>query len=258
MNKLLSHMNLVANDLGDYAQHYLAFHQKRFIKLLQELLPKAHHNNAALLELGAFFPFTACLPSLGYSVIEAGDMPVWTKENFTLPIKMIDGHVKNFSVKVFNVERDPFPYSDKTFDIVLFLEIIEHLAYDPMFALSEINRILKLDGLLVISTPNICSLHNIERILKGYSPISNQIFVPDNLYARHNSELSAHELELLLKSSGFEIDLLTSEDFMYDTLNSSFLDNSSIKFPGDTLYCVAKKTSNVLDRYPSPLYINSK
>ena len=49
------------------------------------------------------------------------------------------------------------PYEDQTFDAIVALEIMEHFP-DHMPIYSECNRILKSNGKLMISTPNILSL----------------------------------------------------------------------------------------------------
>ncbi len=70
----------------------------------------------------------------------------------------------------FDAERDVFPYADASFDTVLCCELIEHLFADPMHMMSEINRILKPGGHLLLTTPNIGSLRAISAILLGYHP----------------------------------------------------------------------------------------
>lgn len=53
------------------------------------------------------------------------------------------------------------PYNDSTFDIVLFLDALEHLSYeDQSTALSEINRILKPKGYLFLSVPNLAHFNS--------------------------------------------------------------------------------------------------
>ena len=56
----------------------------------------------------------------------------------------------------------PFPANH--FDYVLFLEVIEHLR-NPYQVMPEINRIIKNNGSLIISTPNIVSLKSRFRFL---------------------------------------------------------------------------------------------
>ena len=52
------------------------------------------------------------------------------------------------------------PFSDGEFDLVIMGELLEHL-WDPMSALLEAWRVLKRDGMLVVTTPNAYSLNRI-------------------------------------------------------------------------------------------------
>ena len=51
-------------------------------------------------------------------------------------------------------ESDPLEFPDATFDIVTMFSVIEHLK-DPSNILTQVQRILKKDGLVVIITPNL-------------------------------------------------------------------------------------------------------
>jgi SAM-dependent methyltransferase len=57
----------------------------------------------------------------------------------------------NLKFEVGDVEAMPF--GDACFDVVLFLQTIEHI-FEPGKALIEINRILKPGGTLIVTTPN--------------------------------------------------------------------------------------------------------
>jgi SAM-dependent methyltransferase len=92
----------------------------------------------------------------------------------------------DMATRLFNMEEEPFPYDDGSFDVVLFCEIIEHLLMDPLHALAEINRVLRPDGRLVVTTPNVARLGNVLAMSSGgnlYDPYSG--FGP---YGRHNRE----------------------------------------------------------------------
>jgi 2-polyprenyl-3-methyl-5-hydroxy-6-metoxy-1,4-benzoquinol methylase len=52
-----------------------------------------------------------------------------------------------------NIEVSPLPFEDNMFDIVTSLEVIEHLC-DAELYLSEIARVLKPGGILIMTTPN--------------------------------------------------------------------------------------------------------
>lgn len=118
-------------------------------------------------------------------------------------------HINNkeklaFKFKHFNIENYHFPYPANFFDVVLFCEVIEHLASDPLKALLEIKRILKPNGYLVLTTPNVCRIENIIKLIVGgniYDPYSRH-----GIYGRHNREYTRNELFLLLKHAGFEFE----------------------------------------------------
>jgi SAM-dependent methyltransferase len=114
------------------------------------------------------------------------------------------------SSHVFNIEQERFPFEDDRFDVVLCCEIIEHLTTDPLAALREIKRVLRHDGVLVLTTPNANRLENVVKMVAGvniYDPYSG--YGP---YGRHNREYNKHELHLLLTYAGFELDCLESAD----------------------------------------------
>ena len=71
----------------------------------------------------------------------------------------------------FNMEESRFPYEDNTFDVVLYCEIIEHLLMNPVHTLREIHRVLKPNGKLVVTTPNVARLGNVLAMIDGLSLI---------------------------------------------------------------------------------------
>ena len=59
--------------------------------------------------------------------------------------------VRGINVKNLDIEINTFPFSDNSFDVILFTEIIEHLK-DPRPVLKEIIRIAKQKAAVFIST----------------------------------------------------------------------------------------------------------
>lgn len=57
-----------------------------------------------------------------------------------------------------NFEKDRLPFKTNTFDIAIMYSIIEHL-YDPGNLLTEIRRVLKNQGVLILITSNFDLLH---------------------------------------------------------------------------------------------------
>lgn len=98
---------------------------------------------------------------------------------------------------IWDLERFPYPFKSKSFDMIVSFEVIEHLWNYEKFLL-ECNRLLKDKGLLIISTPNRNSL--INRIFNSYlNPKYHK-----GPYA-HKYIFSKKELEELLEKSGVKI-----------------------------------------------------
>lgn len=65
-----------------------------------------------------------------------------------------------------------WPFANDSFDIVHANQVIEHV-YDTDHFVSEIRRILKRGGVVIISTENLASWHNIGALLFGWQPFSS-------------------------------------------------------------------------------------
>jgi glycosyltransferase involved in cell wall biosynthesis/SAM-dependent methyltransferase len=120
------------------------------------------------------------------------------------------GEVIEYSYRQFNIEAEGFPYDDNFFDLVLFCEIIEHLLSDPVHALTEIIRVLKPGGDLVLTTPNVARLDNVRKIVAGenvYDPYSGH-----GPYGRHNREYTQEDLFSLLSANGFTVRTMFTAD----------------------------------------------
>ena len=79
----------------------------------------------------------------GWSV-QGVDLSVWAKEHARL----------NFDISVFQGTLNGAHFPDRQFDVIVMNDVIEHLE-DPKSVLKEIRRVLKNEGLLYISTPDI-------------------------------------------------------------------------------------------------------
>lgn len=117
------------------------------------------------------------------------------------------------SMRAANVERDPLPAPDASADLVLAMEILEHLAVDPLHFLAEIARVLAPGGRLVLTTPNIANHRAVAKILSGQAPYSHGPFVPTGgVYGRHNREYTPAEVAGLAEAAGLETERLATAD----------------------------------------------
>jgi 2-polyprenyl-3-methyl-5-hydroxy-6-metoxy-1,4-benzoquinol methylase len=73
-------------------------------------------------------------------------------------------------VRMADIGEAPLPWDDGAFDAVVAGEVIEHVL-DTDLLLGEVARVLRPNGLLVITTPNLVSLENRIRLLLGRYPM---------------------------------------------------------------------------------------
>ncbi len=65
----------------------------------------------------------------------------------------------------------PLPFEDQMFDAVVSNQVIEHL-FDTDLFLAEAFRVLRPGGVVVTSTENLASWHNVVALLLGWQPFS--------------------------------------------------------------------------------------
>ena len=246
------------------AQSYVETHLTRFEKTLAITPPGGP--NDRILEMGAYLQITPALKTrLGYGEVRGCYFgPAGHKQNRT--VTSTDGEQFTCEIELFDAERDRFPYEDAYFSTVLCCELIEHLTADPMHMLAEINRILKMGGHLVLTTPNLASLRAVYAILEGYHPGFFQAYIRpraegEEPEARHNREYTLREVAMLLVDSGFEMTLLDTGAFRDEPkpehewvrhLLARYKLSQDLR--GDGIYAVGRKVKAGVRRYPAWLY----
>lgn len=112
--------------------------------------------------------------------------------------------------KVSDIEMG-LPYKNHFFDLVFAGEIIEHVV-DTDFFMEEIKRVLKKNGELVITTPNIASLDRRLMLLFNINPFLPASFdYPSNALAGHVRFFNNKLLKKFLGYKGFKIVSIESD-----------------------------------------------
>jgi SAM-dependent methyltransferase len=109
--------------------------------------------------------------------------------------------------------RQPLPFPDGHFLVVTFSEVLEHLPPERLnFVLSELARVIRPGGILIMSSPNQASLENRLVLLKGKSilampdklPSAGDTFGHIRLYTRSEMAAAMAKLGFSLERSRVE------------------------------------------------------
>ncbi len=88
-------------------------------------------------------------------------------------------NAKKQGIKVIEADvEEKWPYKDAQFDVVTATEIIEHVV-NPDHFLQEAKRVLKRNGHIVITTPNLSAWFNRIIFLFGYQPFFTEVSTID-------------------------------------------------------------------------------
>jgi 2-polyprenyl-3-methyl-5-hydroxy-6-metoxy-1,4-benzoquinol methylase len=134
------------------------------------------------------------------------------------------------------------------------MEVLEHFTADPMYALAELNRVLKPGGFLFLTTPNLASWGALHRLIHYDSPYLYGVFTRHGNTDRHNREYTVEEVGRLVTAAGFRVTRLEgvaaypSQD-AYPPIAGIPADHR-----GDTVFCLGRKEGPVRDRFPDWLY----
>lgn len=110
---------------------------------------------------------------------------------------------KGIITKCIDLDNERIPYGDNYFDVVICLDVIEHIR-DPIKLLKDIFRVLKLEGKLILSAPNIrFSDYLFQLIVKGHFPITSE---NKSAYdGGHIHYFTFSDLKEILRNLGFQI-----------------------------------------------------
>lgn len=253
-----------------YVEEYLTVHMRRFSETVS-ILQRIARSSMRVIDIGSYGSLVPPLKDvLGLSDITITgpyDKGMVRSESAFLP-NARNGNAYSFRMDRFDIEG-AFPYDDGTFDLAIFTEVLEHIPRDPIHTLSEINRITKQNGWIVISTPNCASTKSILKILRGGNPNVYPVYTKQPSNDRHNREYAPWEVKEVLRCCGYDIVNFKTVDVYVNELAGwitslikaalgvgSLLTFNRIKVRdrGDTIFAVGRKVSGIKERYPSFLY----
>jgi SAM-dependent methyltransferase len=189
--------------LLEWHDSYLLNHKLRLAFDLD--ITKAQVAQAAnLLEVGSIpLVLTAALVHGNYRVTGCDIAP----ERYAATINQL-----GIKVVKCDIEKERLPFEDDTFDAVIFNELFEHLRMNPIFTLSEVLRVVKPGGALILSTPNLRSLGGVMNFLlknRSYSCEGDMYAQYQKLeklgHMGHVREYTTREVIEFLEKVGFSV-----------------------------------------------------
>ena len=258
-------------DTGTSNAEYLETHYKRYRTTLSFI---GLSGPLKILELGAAPPF-AFTAMLAHCLPESEIVLAYNKDGVS--VRFFDSFLENgrlelsskdprafrnlsLETQCFNAERDVWPLDSGSFDLVLSMEILEHLLWDPCFMFRECHRVLKPDGRFIVTTPNVARLEGVLFALLNRSPYSFGPYSPYGPYGRHNREYAPHELRLVGESSGFATEELTTYD-VYPTHSDLTIARRALAELNDdpalrhqNIFYKGRKSEAAFRSYPEALY----
>lgn len=262
-------------DLETYAWNHARSAQLS-LEMIARHAPDRGGRPLRVLELGgAPYYFSALMHAVFDSEltavsVEAGSWPGEPARNprgeVTLQLPAGTGAEKlPIDVRIFNIEKDPFPFEDNRFDVVLCMEVLEHLGYSPSHMLAESHRVLDADGLLFITVPNFINIKRTVNMLRNHPtefPYSGY-----GIYGRHQREFAPAEVKALVEACRFEVVALrtanvwpTFRDHLITGIGNAVL-NTITRIPlpwfvakREYILCSARPYGEPIAAYPAWLY----
>jgi SAM-dependent methyltransferase len=191
---------------GEY--DYCISHRASYVRTIHDIDTLFNNNagNRRILEIGSFLGTVSIpLKKLGYDVC-AADIPEYHQSP-----SLRDLYEKNgIRFSAVNLRSRQLPYEANFFDAVIICEVIEHLNFNPLPVLREINRVMKNGGYIYIGMPNQASIINRIKLLRGesvHNPISDyfkQLDKNENMpVGLHWREYTLRETTEMIEQMGF-------------------------------------------------------
>jgi len=95
-----------------------------------------------------------------------------------------------------NIEKDPLPFEDEFFNVIIANHVIEHLK-EVFWLFSEVSRVLKRNAIAIVGCPNLGSWHNRLALLIGLQPPAIK------LLSGHIRGITKPEFKTFIENEGY-------------------------------------------------------
>jgi len=198
----------VKNRFGNW-DNQLSRRQQSVFDMVKKVVCELERQVFKYADIGCYFGYFTRKVAESFPHFQCYGIDYFT-DNIRIAHLLNESGVKYLEMSVYDLD---FP--DEYFDLITFQEVIEHIDR-PVDAVREMNRVLKIGGYLIVSTPNAVAFANIiYNIFREYRnsflrytnrsvPVPHEIFFENVEWNRHIYAWSASTLSTLLLCNGFE------------------------------------------------------
>ena len=161
-DNLKDFLNYINPECRDWARNYLGTEvtKKRYINILREIEQVPY---SMICDVGAFPFYLDYLISKIYKDIKIDCFDI----NIDRINKDVFTRTENLNTYNHNIEVDGQIPGDRKYDIILFLEVFEHLRFDPINLFESLKRLMNGNSRIFIQIPNLYYWKSLLRFIGG-------------------------------------------------------------------------------------------
>lgn len=195
---ILDELAAYSVQLGDEAVHYWKCHLPRLVYIAREIAQlQRGRPHRRVLDIGMGFQTLMLRRLLPESTIDCAGIG---EDARFRP----EGKYHFYELDLNRVSRAPAPLAAPAgagdYDLIVFMEVLEHLYSPPDLVLRHLAAKLSPHGVMLVTTPNAAWLKNRLKLLRGRNPYD--LLRPDPKEMGHIREYTKSELETAITAAG--------------------------------------------------------
>ena len=202
-------LNEVIDLFSDRFEYGIQPERNRYLLIIKTVLPYIIGRRAKILDGGCGGGIMSLVfKRMGYDVSGVHNWKSYASTDANHVERMQRERLEREGVHTedLDIVKDLFPFQNDSFDVILFLGVIEHLHSSPRNALREIHRVLKRGGILILTTPNLATLKNRLYVLAGKSNyVELEYWYNSVPFFGHVREYAVDEIKQILAWGGFDV-----------------------------------------------------